>query len=182
MMQLVALDQTNQETTHRFWISFQSAVEALAQARIMRGPRTVAGTNHEVDRRQLRRDVRKDSRTWRFTRLRSTELPTAFVPTERPSARIAQRVGRGVDGKEVVEHAQTPWYRRRRNLRSEQALSGAKPSAGRFAPDMGAAGSRYGIRRLRPLARRRARTLRPSAVAMRARKPCVRTRLILLGW
>jgi len=36
-------------------------------------------------------------------------------------------------------------------------------------------------RRARPLARRRARTLRPSAVAMRARKPWSRLRLMLLG-
>ena len=34
---------------------------------------------------------------------------------------------------------------------------------------------------LRPLARRRLRTLRPFAVAMRARKPCLRARLILDG-
>jgi hypothetical protein len=37
-------------------------------------------------------------------------------------------------------------------------------------------------RRLRPLARRRFRTWRPFFVAMRARNPCVRLRLILLGW
>ena len=38
-----------------------------------------------------------------------------------------------------------------------------------------------GISFLRPLARRRARILRPFAVAMRARKPCVRARRTLLG-
>jgi len=37
-------------------------------------------------------------------------------------------------------------------------------------------------RRLRPFARRRFRIWRPFFVAMRARKPCVRLRLILLGW
>jgi hypothetical protein len=37
-------------------------------------------------------------------------------------------------------------------------------------------------RRLRPLARRRFRTWRPFLVAMRARNPWVRFRLILLGW
>src|SRR5258706_10566767 len=41
---------------------------------------------------------------------------------------------------------------------------------------------RYGVRRARPLARRLARTLRPLAVAIRARKPCVRLRCKLLGW
>ena len=38
------------------------------------------------------------------------------------------------------------------------------------------------VRRARPLARRRASTLRPSADAMRARKPCLFTRLRLWGW
>jgi hypothetical protein len=38
------------------------------------------------------------------------------------------------------------------------------------------------VRRLRPFARRRAKTRRPERVAMRARKPCVRWRRILLGW
>ena len=38
------------------------------------------------------------------------------------------------------------------------------------------------LRRLRPLARRALRTLRPPLVAMRARKPWVRLRFRLLGW
>lgn len=37
------------------------------------------------------------------------------------------------------------------------------------------------VRRLRPLARRRAKMARPAAVAMRLRKPCLRKRLRLLG-
>jgi hypothetical protein len=40
----------------------------------------------------------------------------------------------------------------------------------------------YGVNRARPLARRRLRTRRPALVAMRARNPWVRARLILLGW
>lgn len=40
----------------------------------------------------------------------------------------------------------------------------------------------YGVSCARPLARRRFRTRRPAFVAMRARKPWVRARLILLGW
>ena len=39
----------------------------------------------------------------------------------------------------------------------------------------------YGVNRARPLARRRLMTRRPALVAMRARKPWVRARLILLG-
>jgi len=39
----------------------------------------------------------------------------------------------------------------------------------------------YGVNRTRPLARRRFKTSRPAFVAMRARKPWLRARLILLG-
>jgi hypothetical protein len=35
---------------------------------------------------------------------------------------------------------------------------------------------------LRPFARRAANTRRPPGVAMRARKPCRRLRISLLGW
>ena len=38
------------------------------------------------------------------------------------------------------------------------------------------------VRHLRPLARRRARTLRPFLVAMRSRKPCLLTLLRFEGW
>lgn len=40
----------------------------------------------------------------------------------------------------------------------------------------------YGVSCARPFARRRLSTRRPALVAMRARKPWVRARLILLGW
>ncbi len=42
-------------------------------------------------------------------------------------------------------------------------------------------GAYWGVRRARPLARRRLSTRRPALVAMRARKPWVRARFILLG-
>ena len=38
------------------------------------------------------------------------------------------------------------------------------------------------VRRARPFARRRARTLRPSGVAIRARKPCLLTLFLFEGW
>src|SRR5690606_21672078 len=44
------------------------------------------------------------------------------------------------------------------------------------------AGAPQGVSCARPFARRRFRTSRPALVAMRARKPCVRARLSLLGW
>jgi hypothetical protein len=40
----------------------------------------------------------------------------------------------------------------------------------------------YGESCARPFARRRFRITRPAFVAIRARKPCVRARLIRLGW
>jgi hypothetical protein len=45
----------------------------------------------------------------------------------------------------------------------------------------GISGNRQADNFFRPWARRRARTLRPPTVAMRARKPCRRLRTILLG-
>lgn len=62
------------------------------------------------------------------------------------------------------------------------------PVRGGQAEESGTAGRRQGtgsgqgISFLRPLARRRARILRPLAVAMRARNPWVRARRTLLGW
>src|SRR5690606_22991907 len=54
----------------------------------------------------------------------------------------------------------------------------------RGGPDVRGTGPQddQALRRARPLARRRARILRPSAVFMRARKPWSRLRLRLLGW
>ena len=60
-----------------------------------------------------------------------------------------------------------------------QSLFGRE--AGAFPQRRAKTGVRYGVRRARPLARRLARTLRPAAVAMRARNPWVRLRCKLLG-
>lgn len=54
--------------------------------------------------------------------------------------------------------------------RARQSVGGRKPAI-----------RRQTAKRLRPLARRRAKTLRPSVVAMRARNPCVRARRTLEG-
>jgi len=69
-------------------------------------------------------------------------------------------------------------------LISQDALSGLNPVvrvAGQVAEAARAARGQT-QRRARPLARRRARTLRPSAVFIRARKPWSRLRFRLLGW
>ena len=69
----------------------------------------------------------------------------------------------------------------------EVFLAPHPPRGGQAEPG-GALGRRRGARRdqgmsfLRPFARRRARILRPLAVAIRARNPWVRARRTLLGW
>lgn len=65
-------------------------------------------------------------------------------------------------------------------IRSGEAGGVFHPPGDRF--DRNRRRKRYGVSRVRPLARRRLRMARPAFVAMRARKPCVRARLILLGW
>jgi hypothetical protein len=61
---------------------------------------------------------------------------------------------------------------------------GQEPAGTRKGPRTGRPVARVqaGVRRCRPLARRAFRTLRPPLVAIRARKPWVRARLIRLGW
>src|SRR5690606_20991836 len=76
---------------------------------------------------------------------------------------------------DAVEVGARPDPRRRREARLIHASGGGTRS--KRGP-----GTDQADRRLRPLARRRARILRPSAVAMRARKPWSRLRLRLLGW
>src|SRR5690606_13825395 len=79
-----------------------------------------------------------------------------------------------------IFHARTdPGAARESRARVRGHLAGYRggPASGRQGRDANQA-----LRRLRPLARRRARTLRPSAVFMRARKPWSRLRLRLLGW
>src|SRR5262249_39088070 len=57
-----------------------------------------------------------------------------------------------------------------------------KPVATARAHHRTAGCARQGVRRLRPLARRAASTLRPPTVFILARKPCVRLRLTTEGW
>ena len=59
-----------------------------------------------------------------------------------------------------------------------EAPTGPSASGGALARG----GHRYGVSRLRPLARLRLRMSRPARVLMRLRKPCARARLRFLGW
>jgi hypothetical protein len=82
-------------------------------------------------------------------------------------ARPAERVGTGNDLEvSLVESLPAPVDMLELRLVTE-ALAGAE----RERPDRNSAAARYGVRRLRPFARRRLNTCRPFLVAMRARKP-----------
>jgi hypothetical protein len=82
---------------------------------------------------------------------------------------IAETLPVGVSGVEIRFTADAPF-------RGEP-----QPLKDRAVADQVRSG-RHGMSFLRPLALRRARTLRPFFVAIRARNPCVRLRRTLLGW
>ena len=75
-------------------------------------------------------------------------------------------------------------------LQRQKLVALAEPEAWRKAlrsgsggrGQLGCLGGIETVNRLRPLARRRLRTSCPPGVLIRARKPCVRLRRLLLGW
>lgn len=90
-----------------------------------------------------------------------------------PQARMSQRVGSCLNAEEVILVASgVALHRLKITGRAQPEQFGqAKPAAALL----------QALRRARPLARRALRTLRPPLVAMRARNPCTRLRLSLLG-
>jgi hypothetical protein len=108
------------------------------------------------------------------------EIPVGGSPNPlsgngKPQASNIGTVGSGEQRKVSVGNAARILEDAPVMLRREQALPTAEGrSRQRFR--------RYGVRRARPLARRDWMTLRPLRVAIRARKPCVRARLMRLGW
>lgn len=84
-----------------------------------------------------------------------------------PEPRISVRVGARGDLKERLT-VTLPALVDMLELRlSTEALAGAESER----PDLNSAAARYGVRRLRPFARRRLNTRRPALEAMRARNP-----------
>lgn len=80
-----------------------------------------------------------------------------------------------LDAKKLPSSAQSQPTRESQRLHRASAVAHSISSPGYFEPVLT-------VRRLRPLRRRAARTLRPFLVAMRARKPWVRLRRVLCGW
>ena len=94
-------------------------------------------------------------------------MPDAARGDRQPKPRMAERVGTR-DELEVRLIVSLPALVDMLELRLvTEALAGAE----RERPDLNSAAARYGVRRLRPFARRRLNTCRPFLVAMRARKP-----------
>ena len=93
-------------------------------------------------------------------------LGRAIRARDQAEESVADAAARGVGRVELGLAAQTP---SRREPETLAAGASRRETAG------------YGISFLRPFARLRARTLRPFAVAIRARNPCVRLRRTLLG-
>jgi len=124
--------------------------------------------------------VRKNSRARRLMRFRSTARRTQRFGTARPKRACSHPLATEMSTKGPAALRQ-PSAKARLNSagrvirwrRAKPALrgAGAMPCSRRQADS-----------RARPLARRAFRIRRPPLVAIRARKPCVRARLILLGW
>src|SRR5690606_15391013 len=164
----------------------QRVVERLAQrtARGRRGGR--AGHQHIGGRRQLRPQgaeflaqgaldpVAADRASVDLARYRQAQAGGLAI------AEQGQGEQRGSGAAAVAEDAVEFGAHANARLAWQAAVHGR--SYHDRAASVRAAREHQALRRLRPLARRRARILRPSAVAMRARKPWSRLRLRLLGW
>ena len=121
---------------------------------------------------------RKYSRTMRFTRFLWLARRTFFLATMTPS-----RDSACVDGTVSAVPEETPaltgWLSKTvlKACLSRSLLFFWNEKSGGEVPI-----TNYADRRRRPRARRRAKTLRPFFVAMRARKPWLRLRFKTLGW
>ena len=120
-----------------------------------------------------------------------------FLRNRQPQPRAAATVRAIQNGKELiatsfrfVEYLAESLRVQQTVGRAESLVVGPVRVFGSFAArcraslvfPVGLVGLDYGVSRARPLARRCLRMRRPALVAIRARKPCVRARLRLLGW
>ena len=120
-------------------------------------------------------------RSRRFTRLRTTALPTALLTTNPTRGRVAPAsVGRPRGARRGCDYR--PGGRPRTACRKDRRRrSAGGPRAARRATWVGRA-SRQTARLLRPLRRREDRIARPARVRMRRRNPCTLWRRRLFGW
>lgn len=128
---------------------------------------------------------RNDSRMMRLSRLRSVASRQCFFDTAKPNrarpslfalqstvnclSRLRVAV-LNTRPKAAASRSRLPRVNRNDDVAANRRVSHAVSTVA------------YGVSLARPLARRRLSTSRPALVAIRARKPWVRARLILLGW
>ncbi len=168
-------------------------IERRAQRRIRGVPDLRTGADDHVDRRQSRlmqperlTDDPADPITFHrvageLDRDREAEPRMAKVigPQPRGEAALMDAPPARAQRLELARLAQSrPRRQPESGPRRRVGIGGSDRVSRRWA---GSRRERYGISFLRPLARRRASTLRPFLVAMRARKPCVFLRRTLLG-
>lgn len=161
--------------------SVQKRIEACAQLRVPRAASPRPRAHDDVHRGQLAL-----AQPERLARDPADAVALDRAPRDlHPDGEAQPRRGPAVraDGETevpVAEAAACGIARVEIDLPAQPALRGKSQARGLAAAIIGQL-SPYGMSLLRPFARRRARTLRPFAVAIRARNPCVRLRRTLLG-
>ena len=129
---------------------------------------------------------RKDSLTILFIRFRAVARRQCFFEIASPSFACSESLSRHNTVKRLsrlrvaLSNTRPKAAASRSRLSFVNRLLELLVNPGLLAARATLAG--YGVSRARPLARRRFRIRRPALVAMRARNPWVRARLILLGW
>ncbi len=171
---LIDSHQQNQQPGHfrlmRFQISSRSA-RSIAESASRAAGRAVNTISQPPSEFRVKRN---ESRICRLMRLRATALGAAFLEMARPSRACCSPL------LATVAISSRPCSRRpfSKTARNKPGFSSRAVRGNRckFSSWLQSA------RRLRPFARRRAITLRPPTVAIRARKPWVRFRRRLCGW
>ena len=116
----------------------------------------------------------KTSRRTRFMRFLTTALPT-FLPTVRPSLVQPRSFGRIINTRRRVTTRSPSFWTLRKFPRLRMRLDRGNPCGFTYLEPI------VTVRRLRPFLRRRAKTRRPLAVAIRALNPCTLSRRVLCG-
>ena len=164
------------------------AIQAVEELGVARGCRRGLIHDDNIDPRELALVVAKRLANDSLDAVARRGTPAMFLGYGQAEPGGFRCIWATEHGEKLVSTASCPLEDPPEVGRVEKPVVFTKP-VGRRACQSGAFARRrdgrrvcYGVSRARPLARRRFRTRRPALVAIRARKPCVRARLILLGW
>ena len=131
------------------------------------------GDQHDIDRRQAEL-LTKRLAHMAFDAIPDDGLGTHLARHRDPDARATGVVGARIGVKQGASKQRACAQHAAKQAWRNDTASARKLAARRAQC--------YALSLRRPLARRALSTARPEAVAMRARKPCVRLRLMTLGW